>query len=381
MRFRLDMLTNIGPLEISTALFTPDISIESYSKRISAPGKMVFHIRTTHPKATDENLRMFRRVRLYRQVGTGYIPCWFGYIEDKSEFGKEIEVICTGMLGFFTKRFTGLDQSFTGEGSADAFSLLEACNTDSDTGVTEGDGDVDSTKNVQAQGRIDVLKAWQLLADAHGAEFEIDDEGEFHFVQSLGSTLTIHLVYRRDGSSGNTVSVIRIGESGRDMATRVIGTTSADGVDPYIYNSPTQATYGVITEVKAFNEAKDSGTLQSMVEAYGSQRENPLPDFEVTPVGVHKELNQRTGEPELRGLDYFDVQVGALVPTQIITENRAQTTAKRIVEIMVRVDENGHEHMTFTLSNAGIHITADYLDASRTEEMNRRLRYLESVVS
>lgn len=382
MRYRLDLLSNVGPLEVSSVLFSPDIAVESYSKRINAPGKMVFSIRATNPKATANNLRPYRRVRLYRQTDSGYVPCWFGYIEDKAEFEGRIEVICAGMLNFFTHRFTADNEAFTGQGSTEAFGLLSDCNSDSDTGVTAGSGGVTTTKSVEAQGKLDVFTAWTKLAQAHTAEFDINDDGEFNFVPSIGSDLSasLTLVFRRDGSPGSTLSSIRISENGRDMATRIVAKSSASGVSEYIYDSPFQSTYGVIVEQKTFNEAQDDATLEAMTDAFGSQREQPIPDFQVSPESVHLVLNQRTGERVERGLDYFDVSIGDLVSTQIITENMSLNTAKRIAEIVVNVDANGKETMSFTLTEAGVFVTAGYLDASRSDELIRQVAYLQSVL-
>lgn len=382
MKYRLELLTNIGPLTVSTVLFSPDVVIDSWSKRINAPGKMVFSIRATNPKATEANLRPYRRVRLYRQTDSGYVVCWFGYIEDKAEFDGRIEVICAGMLNFFTKRLTANDEAFAGQGSAEAFGLLADCNTDDDTGVTAGTGGVTTTKDIETQGRIDVFTAWTKLAQAHAAEFEINDDGEFNFMSSVGNDLSasVTLVFRRDGSPGSNVSSIRIAESGRDMATRIVATSSAPGVSEYIYDSPNQSTYGVIVEQKSFNEAQDDPTLEAMADAYGSQREHPIPDFQVTPESARLVLNQLTGQRVERGLDYFDVSIGDLVSTQIITENLSVTTAKRIAEIVVNVDANGKETMSFTLTEAGVFVTAGYLEASRVDELIRKVAYIETVL-
>lgn len=380
--YRLDLYSTDG-LTRDAALFSPDIAVERYSKRINAPGTLVFSIKATNPKATESNLRLFRRVRLYRQSrdGSGYAPVWFGYILEKNELDGRVEVVCDGMLGFFTKRFTTDSETFTGEGSSEAFGLLSDANTDDETGVSQGTGGVTTTRSVTAQGRIDLLKAWELLAQAHDAEFEIDDSGAFHFVPVLGSdqSATVHLRFHRDGKPGTNLNAIQIGDSGKDMANRVFGLSSAGY--SYQYDDPTsQATYGLLTTVKQFNEAQDLATLTTMTTAYGTQVSNPPPYFQINPTLASKKVHPRTGERTMSGLDYGDVSVGDLITVTTITENRSETAAKRIAEVEMTVDENGQEQMALTLTEAGIFIAAGYLDVNRIDDLATRVRQIENVI-
>lgn len=369
MSYRIDLLgmTDLTP---HAALF--DATIEQWSHRINAPGKFTFSLDANHPKATPDNLKIFRRVRLYRHGS----PVWLGYIEDKNELDGRIEVICNGMVGFFAKRFLNADRDLSGIGSDVAFGLLSTFGAQ--TGITEGDGGVSTTRTLQTQGRIDVLKAWELLAQAHGAEFTIDTAGAFHFVPTLGSDQSESLILRyfRNGQPGVNVAEILIGESGRDMATRVIGVSGALIKQ---YDAATQAEYGLIEEVKQFNEAQDQATLDAMTTAYGSQRAYPVPDFQVSPSLSRKTIHPYTGERVVTGLGLEDVSVGDLVTVMLATENQNSTTVKRIAELIVTLDGD-KEKLSLTLSEAGVFITAGYLDASRVDELRRRVKEIESVL-
>jgi hypothetical protein len=380
MTFRIDLLgmTDFDPV---TVLFSPEITVESWSRRINAPGKMVFSIKSTHEKATDTNLRIYRRVRLSIGDAPGYTPVWLGYIDDKNEENGRIDIVCTEMLGFFAKRFVH-EGGFTGEGSFEAFDTLTTANADHETGITEGEGGVTSTSNVETQGYVSVLKLWELLAQAHNAEFQINTDGTFDFVPALGSDKSgsIHFIYRRDGKPGNNLNSYKRGESGQDMANRVYGVSSAAG--EYIYDdTDSQDDFGVIADVKQFNEAQDAGTLESMTTSYGTQRSSPPPDFRVVPQLAMKRLNVRTGERNLSGLTYADISIGDLVTVTAETENQSETAAKRIAEIIMEIDENGNETMNLTLSQAGIFITAGYLDANRVNDLTTRIKQIEQVVS
>lgn len=389
MQFRLD----IHGLSFSgnpiAAIFSPDITVERWSKRINAPGTMVFSMKATSPKATETNLQHYRIVRLYRQNqdGTeGYSPVWLGYIEATRQVDDRIEVICSGMLKLFKKRWAATGQEFTGEASEEAFDLLSDTNTnDGNTGITEGDGGVDSTRSVKAQGDVTVLRAWELLAEANHAEFEINDDGEFRFVSSLGSDKSgsVHLLYQRDGRPGTNVSGVQYGEDGEDMATKIIGKSSASGgltSERPAAPSANQTTYGMLIEKRQFNEAQDQTTLDAMTEAVLSQIENPITEFRMRPDLATKRLNVRSGEREISGLQFGDVEIGDLLQITVSTENRSIAEAKRVAEIIVEVNEDGLESMSFTLSKAGVFITAAYLDANRITQLTDRVKQIESVL-
>lgn len=372
-----------------TALFAPDISVQRWSKRINAPGTMVFSMKATNPRADDGTLRPYRRVKLYRRNrdGTpGYSPVWLGYILATQQVEDRIEVICTGMLNLFKKRWADTNETFNGQGSTEAFGLLSDANGDSDTFIVSGTGDVTTTKNLQAQGDISVFRAWELIAQAHEAEFEIDDTGTFNFVSSLGSDKsgTVTLTYNRSRRPGTNVVDLEYGESGEDMATHLICSTSAGGgLTSTRPTSPSsaQTTYGYIVERRQFNEAQDQATLNSLTERLLAQIENPLTSFNLAPQQATKRLNIRTGEREVTGLQYGDVVPGDLITVVLNTENRSMSTAKRVAELAVEVDSFGQEKMLFTLSEAGVFITAGYLEANRVSELVQRVKEIQSVLS
>jgi len=384
MAYRIDIYQTTGTSEVQTVLFTPAVTVQSWSKRINATGKMVFSMQKYHAKATEENLRQYRRVRLYRKKRDSsgeFEPVWFGYIEAINEMRDEVEVLCVGMLDLFRKRFTAAGEQFNGQGSTEAFGLLTDTNTnDEDTGVITGTGGVTTTRDLTMDSR-EILRAWSQLAQAHNAEFEIDESGAFNFVQALGSdkSSTITLTFRRDGQPGSNMDRIDIGDDGRPMANRVIGISSQGGGITSTQNDATsQSTYGLLIERKIFNEANDQSTLDSLASAYLSQRANPITDFRIEPTLASKKFNPAAGTNAVEGLKYGDIAVGDLVTVHIITENRTITTTKRIAEVSVDTDENESEEISFTLSEAGVFITAAFLDAVEIEELKVKLKEIEA---
>lgn len=382
--YRIDIYQTTGTSAVQTVLFTPAITVRSWGKRINAAGKMVFSMQKFHEKATEENLRHYRRVRLYRKkrdMSGEYEAVWFGYIEATNEVDNEIEVLCVGMLDLFLKRYTGGNELFNGQGTTEAFGLLTDTNTnDENTGIVTGAGGVTSTRDLTMDSR-ETLRAWEQLAQAHNAEFEIDDEGAFNFVPALGSdkSTIVTLTFRRDGQPGSNVNRINIGDDGRPMANKIIGVSSGGSpITSTQSDTASIAIYGKLIERKNFNDANNQTTLDSITSSYLSQRANPITDFRVEPTLASKKFNPATGSNSVTGLQYSDVVVGDLVTVHFITENRTISTTKRIAEITVDADENGHEEIRFTLSEAGVFITAAFLDASVIEELKLKIKEIEA---
>ena len=382
--YRIDIYQTTGTSAVQTVLFSPAITVRAWSKRINSAGKMVFSMQKFHEKATEENLRHYRRVRLYRKkrdTSGEFEAVWFGYIEATNEVDNEIEVLCVGMLDLFLKRYTGGNEVFNGQGSTEAFGLLNDTNTnDEDTDITVGTGGVTTTRDLTMD-RREILRAWEQLAQAHNAEFEINDEGAFNFVPALGSdkSTIVTLTFRRDGQPGSNVNRITIGDDGRPMANKVIGVSSGGSqITSTQSDAPSIALYGLLIERKNFNDANNQTTLDSITSAYLSQRANPITDFRVEPTLASKKFNPATGSNSVTGLQYSDVVVGDLVTVHFITENRTLSTTKRIAEIAVDVDDNGHEEIKFTLSEAGVFITAAFLDATAIEELKLKLKEIEA---
>lgn len=371
-----------------TSLGTPvttlsRLNIQRWSHRINAPGTLVFSINAFDPHATDENLRVKRRVRLVREKRDGsgtFLKTWLGYIDDKKQVDNQIEVVAQGLLQALSKRETANNELFNGAGSTEIFDLLAAINGIAPTGITAGTGGVTTVRSVQMQGTVDVLSAIGKRAAADGAEYEVDTDARLNYVPSLGSDKSgsIHLTYYLNGQPGTNLAAVQIGESGREMANRVYGVSSVSGGLTSMKEDPaSQALYGLLIERKQFNEAQDQTTLDAMTQAFLSQRSTPPSDFQIDPRLASLRYNVTSGSRTISGLQYDDVSLGDLVTVTIVTQNRSETSVKRIVGIDVAVDENLNERLSLTLSKAGVFVTASYLDATQVDRLRTELKQVE----
>lgn len=351
--------------------------VKGWSKRINAAGRMQFSLPYGDTQATAANLQKYKRVRLYRN-GT---VVWYGYIEAHKRQGNEISVFCAGMLDFFRKRLTANNQAFTGQGSTEAFTLLAAANIVGNTGISAGTGGVTTTRSVTAQGYSDVLKAWELLAQAHGAEFEITDSGLFNFVPLLGSTKSITLTFNRNGLQGSNVLDTEEGEDGQPVVNQLYAETTGGGGLSYTANDLTsQGIYGILQGTKQFNEAQNIGTLTAMAQQEASQTGNPITDYRIVPIMASKSFHPVTGTEVVSGIEYGDIVVGDLVNVVINSENETTDEAKRIAEIVVEVDESLNEKVRYTLSKSGVFVTASLLDMDEVGRLKRRVSELEALI-
>jgi len=370
-----------------TTLITGEFNLKGWSDRINAPGDMLFSLPKRSPLATTDNLREWRKVDLHRRVldGSGMmVPVWSGVIEAVQEVGTEIEVLCAGGLRILEKRPTPDDAELDGMGSAEVFALLTGTNDSmtgyGPTGITSGTGGVTTTRDLIINGKT-ILAVLEDLARAHDdAEYRVNPSWGLDFVPALGSDKSgqIHLFFE-EGATGNNVKDVERGSDGRKMANVVIGRSSAGGGLASTQESvESQTLYGIkLVEEKQFNEAQDQETLDAMTLSYVNQIAFPLTNLRLMPVVEARRFNVRTGEMEMSGLAYGDVEVGDLVMTTIKKRNFDETEARRVAEISVNVDENLKETLSFTLSKAGVFVTSGYLENSLLTDLTERIKQLE----
>ena len=246
-----------------------------------------------------------------------------------------------------------------------------------------GTNSYDLYRKITTQGRVDILRAWEDLAQAYGAEFEVDDTGAFNFVTSLGSdkSATVTLKFRRDGSPGTNTKLVNLGEDGAPMANRIIGYTNAGTLTSTKNDATSQATYPVLIEAHQFNEAQDQGTLDAVTQSYLTQRASPISDYRAEPILAASFYDPITGTQKISGLQYGAVVVGDLILCDFVTENQTVQQAKRVAEIDVTVDEQEQEQVAYTLSKSGVFITSGFLDAGIVQELRRTIKELEAKVN
>jgi hypothetical protein len=364
-----------------------DAVIRSWSNRINGAGRMAFFLPTGTLNATASKIQKYKQVVLYRrkQDGSGEDEAvWRGFLQSHKRTEEGYGVGCAGMLDLFRKRFAAEDETFNGEGSAEAFGLLSDTNSnDGATGVSAGTGGVTTTRDIDMQGRKDILGAWEDIARAHDAEFEINMSNAFNFVPSLGSDKsgTVTLRIRRDGEPGTNLREVEEGEDGEPMVNKLIGTTTAGGgLTSTQQDLTSQGTYGMLTDYRAFNEAQDQTTLDAMTLSLVTQLSNPIQDFQCVPELAEKKMSTLTGQLVTVGLQYGDVVPGDIVTVDIVTESTTVQTTKRVAEIIVDVDSEGNERVRYTLTKAGVFVTDAYLNRDRVGEITRRIAQLERLL-
>ncbi|PQO47367.1 hypothetical protein [Blastopirellula marina] len=383
--FAIELYETTGFDSVQTKLFSPTISVRRWSERINAPGSLYFTIPKDNAKATITNLRQKRRVRLFRRSReTGvFLPAWLGFIQDIRDVGPNREVICDGMLAALDTRRTAENEQFNGQGGTEVAGLLSDVNGAGATGISMGTTDVTTTRDVLMSGRATVADALEKIAQAHdSAEYQVNMDAELDFVQVLGTDKsgTIHVIYREDGGRGKNLTEMQIAYLGKPMANKIYPKSSA-AMASDVSDSSSISTYGLLEDEVTFNEAQDATTLTAMATSRLSQTKQPIPDFRIIPETSRKVFDPVTGTRALTGLQYEDIEIGDLIKATIITPNEStQEVVKRVAEIVVDVDENGKERISFTLSDAGVFVTAGYLNAVGDRELRQQIHTLEAAL-
>lgn len=360
-----------------------DAVIRSWSRDVYGPRRLTFRLPAGSANAGTSTLQKYRRVKLFRQKQDGSYDetCeWWGYLESHKHISPaEYEVYCAGPVYLFKHRFSHKDETFTGQGSTEAFDLLAQTNSeDGDTGVTAGTGGVTTTRDVKAQGYQDVLSIWEELKKAHDCDLEIDSDWVLNFVPSVGTDKSVSLpplVYRSD-EPGSTVEGVEEGEDGAPLRNKIIGTNSAGTLTSVMEDAASQATYGVLVEVKVFNEAQDQTTLDAMTQAYLDQVKQPAADFGARPKLSRREFDVVSGGLAVTGEEYGDTVPGDLRACEIVTAGETLDAVKRVIEILVEVEKD-KERVTFTLAEEGVFVSANGLAGRTGPDIERRVLKLE----
>lgn len=373
-------LLDITGTNVLATLF--DARILNHSRGISRPGRMTFTLPVGSPNASTSRLKKFQHVRLARRKQDGSEDdeyAWYGYIEShKREQPELYTVYCAGKLQYFAHRFTTKNQSVAGQGSTEAFRLLTNTNGDNDTGIVSGTGGVTAYQNITTSGRKDLLSTWGDIANATGGEFEITPYRIFNFVPMLGTDKTgtsLVLRYRTD-QKGSTVEAVSEGEDGATIRNRVIGTNANGTLESIQENAASIAKYGLLEEVKVFPEAQDQATLDALTQAYLLQVREATPDFGTRPIMAEQRFTI-SGTRAIVGFQFGDLVPGDLVTCDIVSESQTVQATKRIIEVMVDVDENLKEIVTYTLGEAGVRISVSSIGGGAAKVVDMRLLRLE----
>lgn len=268
--------------ELTHMFVGADVRGLDYEKKINSPGSASFTTQILNSKATAANLAMFNRVKIY----DGDTVRWFGYIASLDVDLNEVQVNCIGMLGFLKKRI--YSSGYIPTSTVDAFvsAMLTSINSADDTGIALGTNSVTHAVNATEFSRqtgYDVLN--RLAAIAGTAEFEVDDDGNLNFVETLGTDVSASVIFRYDVNAINraTIYEFQVEVDSDDLANHIIGVGTSPASSDTEDDATSQTAYGRIDKSVNFTETANATTLADATQGYLDQHKYETYSPKITP--------------------------------------------------------------------------------------------------
>lgn len=379
-------------IELQSAFGVPQTrltnsNVVSFSIKFGGGPGRIF-IPKNSPEDQAANMTKFLRIKIYlydRAFGD-YTAAYLGFIDSVKENANGYDVGLKPIHEFFKRRFTNQAQVLAGDIGLSALSLLTQTNSDSPTGITAGTENVSTTGSITAD-EATIFDTWNNLGIlAVNGEWDINPDGEFTFLQRLGTDrhLSLYLRYNVGQTAGNNIDIQTEESEGSFVATRIIA-SSTDSLGATIRvvkdDAVRQGQIGVIASPIRLDAAKDLTNLGVMAQTVLDLRKSDVESFVVTALPKQSVLD-RLGVSRDIGLDFFDMNLGDDVGLIYKTKTRDYSGTKRILAIDYQGEQNGAEKITITLSKTGARQAAfDTVSNQGTfEDILTRLRNVESLV-
>lgn len=326
-----------------------------------------FVLPISHPRAENATFKKHNRVVIYRvnpKDQTDVRPVWSGYIEAMRMVDENtLEVGCKGMLDLLDKR--AVTRSFTNwQGGAAVFELLNnEVNSADDTGIQQGDTDVTTIFSHDFAG-MKAYKAMGKIAEATGAEIDVDPDFKLHFKTQIGEDKTDTVIFRylKNLQIANSIDKFTLLQESKELFNKVICYGKDQLISSIQEDTVSINEYGLLEKVRHFTQIEDQATLDQTAEELLAFHE---------PV---KEIPTIT--PKKEKIDFFDYGIGDRVRVIIKQGILDFDQTHRILEISVKVGRNNDEKIDLKIAEEG---TASLkTDEEEVAELYQRVEELES---
>jgi len=343
-----------------TTVFPPFVYDIEYTQELSKSGSAKFKIRVIDANATATNLKLYNRVKIYRDS----VGVFIGYIENLKADLNEIEVDCQGMLGFFSKRLYTKTISNTNAGTA-CSNVFAALNAIDDTGITFGASDLTYVISQINFSRSSALDVFEKIANMSKSEIEITTDREFNINSRVGvdKTSTIIFQYISTQINASTIFDFDVEIQGKDMANYVVGISS--NLNSTQQDATSIADFGLLQEFQNFAQTGNQTNLDAETLNYLATYKN---EFYVPKVS-----------PNPNKIDVDSYEVGDSVRVVISHGFIAANQTYRIIKKTVKVSENQTLEVSINLTPEDTNV----LPSSFFDEINdirKRVSLLESAI-
>ena len=339
----------------------------NFKSTLSGKDTAKFLLPISHPRAENANFKKHNRVVIYRvnpKDQSDLRPVWAGYIEAMRMVNENtLEVGCKGMLNLLDKRV--VTRSFTNwQGGAAVYELLNnKVNNVDDTGVEQGETDVTTTFSHDFAG-MKAYKAMQKVAEATGAEIEIDAEFKLNFKTQIGEDKTSDVIFRylNNLQTANSIDKFTLLQEGKELFNKVICYGKDQAISSTQEDTVSINEYGLLEKVRHYTQIEDQATLDQTAKEL---------------LAFHKPVKEiPTITPKKEKIDLFDYGIGDRVRVIIKQGILDFDQTHRILEINVKVGRNNDEKITLKIAKEG---TASLkTDEEELAELYQRVEELES---
>lgn len=325
-----------------------------------------FSLPLSHSRAESQNFKKHNRVEIYRvnpKDQSDARKIWVGYIEAmRIVDDNTLEVGCKGILELLSKRV--VSRSFTNwQGGQAIYELLNnELNPADDTKITQGVTDVTNTFSHNFAD-MKVLKAFEKIAKATGAELQIDTDFKLDVLQQLGADKTASVIFRYQDNLqiANSVDGFTLLQEGKELFNKVICYGKDQLISSTQEDTASINTYGLLEKVRYYTQIEDQATLDKTAQDL---------------LAFHKPVKEIPAiRPKREKIDLFDYAIGDRVRVIIKQALLDFDQTHRILEISVNVGRNNEEKIILKFAKEGT--ASPQSEEEKLAELYQRVEELE----
>jgi hypothetical protein len=376
MKTRVELLSLTGEKE----KLLPFASVVSFSLKMGGGTAQI-----VIPKESADSVVILQKwkriaISLWDFNEQKYKRAFVGIIEADTEEGGSYKLGLVSLQELFKRRF--FSQTFSGQGGTLASTFLSQINEEKETGIVHGVCDVTNTCNLTEE-NSSASSILDNIAKATNAEWDISANQIFSFVSLLGTDKSSSIIIRHKANEQNSsiLSSFKFTTEGKRIANRIT-VKNSNGLSVTVNDTASQNTYGLIYDSPIlFESANDLPTLTAIANNLLPQKKDELVDIVVSLLPLETYTNM-AGKTRRVGIGFFDVSLGDFVRVVLDDGVRKIDETRRILEISVRIAQNGIEETDLILSKSGAKQTtfSAISGVKEKEEILQRIRSLESLL-
>jgi len=334
----------------------------NYVNELGKAGSASFSVKVKDPKATTDNLKLFNKVKIYKDAQFK----WSGFIENISCDLNRIDIKCSGMLNIFAKRNLSYSTTMGQPLTSEFYKILNVLtNNVDDTYIDQGVSESVININVQEFNDASVLSAFEKLADLDNKLLQIDENNQLNLLTKIGSDKSNSIIFQYAVNQivSSTIFEFNLEIDGKDMANSVAG--KAENLSSYQSDAVSIAEFGRLETRENFGGTKNITDLQRETLSYLENHKYEIitPTLKPNPLKINP--------------DSYDIgdTVKVFLDNGFVSVNQNHD----IIRKSVNIKDSGFEDVEIDLIPSGSNILKSNF-FREINKMNKRLITIEGIV-